>query len=105
MSREVGHLLGRMESGVNWWIGDWLNYGEKYEEAEALEKWEYGTLAHMKWVSGMFQICRRRQNLSWSHHYEVASFEGLTEEEQDALLNRPGRWGSGKLSRPAGGLH
>jgi hypothetical protein len=25
----LGHTLGRMEKAVQWWIGDWLNYGER----------------------------------------------------------------------------
>jgi len=73
----TGDALARMHLATLWWIGDWLCYGERrygqmYDDALALKRWEYNTLAHAKLVAAAFEFWRRRQNLFWSHHREVA---------------------------------
>jgi N6-adenosine-specific RNA methylase IME4 len=79
----------RAESGVMWWIGDLLNYGEKhygdkYTKAVEATGMEYKTLAQAKWVCGAIGFSRRRENLSFAHHAEVAS---LPPPKQDELLS------------------
>jgi hypothetical protein len=74
----IGSTLHSVEGSIQWWIGDWLNYGEqrygeKYSQALEVTDASYQTLAHAKSVASKFEFCRRRQNLSWSHHQEVAS--------------------------------
>ena len=86
---DFGRKLKQVEGAIQWWIGDWLRYGEKtYGEkyAEALEATEYeeGSLRTIKWVSGAVEMSLRRDNLSWSHHKEVAALEP---EEQAKLLD------------------
>ena len=73
---------------INWWLGDWLNYGErKYGEtyAAAVEATGYDepTLMTIKWVSGAVERSIRIEHLSWSHHRIVASMEP---EEQSHWL-------------------
>ena len=52
------------------------HYGDKiYEEAEKILGLDYQTLARLKRISELFEISRRRLNLSWSHHFEVASIK------------------------------
>lgn len=75
----VGEFLERAESGVQWWIGDWLNYGEgqqewgdKYEQAIGMFNRDYSTVSTYKSVAAKVEFCRRKQNLSWSHHATVA---------------------------------
>lgn len=85
----VGKKLNTIEGAVHWWIGDWLNYGEKhYGEtyAQAVEEtgYAYGTVANDKYVSSRIEFSRRRENLSLGHHQTVASLEP---EEQDKLLS------------------
>ena len=46
---------------------------------------EYQMLKAMCWVAGIFEMVRRRTNLSWSHHREVA---GLNAEDQDKWLDK-----------------
>jgi hypothetical protein len=60
-------------------------YGEMYEQAIAATKLSYDHLAPAKLVAKCFEICRRRQNLSWSHHHEVAHLDDPA--EQDRLLD------------------
>lgn len=74
----LGETLQQMERSVMWWIGDWLRFGErKYGEtyAQAVEAtgYAYGTLANAKRVASAYEPSQRSENLSWSHHSEVAA--------------------------------
>ncbi len=88
-----GQVLSHIEKGRMWWIGDWLRYGEQtYGEmySQALDEtgYEYGPLRNAKWVCGQIELSRRRDNLSFAYHQEVAS---LSEEEQELWLNTAAR--------------
>jgi len=85
----IGESLRSLGGGVLWWIGDWLNYGEKnygskYTQVMASTDYDYQTLRDAKWLSSKIELSRRRDNLSWSHHQEVAALEPT---EQDKLLS------------------
>lgn len=87
---EVGRTLGRVGRYNRWWIGDWLLYahgqwGEMYKEAVRVTGYDYGTLRNIVSLAQKFRLSRRRDNLSWGHHAEVAS---LPCEEQDFWLDR-----------------
>lgn len=78
--QEAGKHLKYVESAINWWLGDWLNYGELYWDemyTQALDETDYkeGTLKNIKSVAGKIEFTRRRGNLSYSHHVEIASLE------------------------------
>lgn len=84
-----GVRLGAIGRGVAWWIGDWVNYGnarfgEKYVRAARITGYDLQSLMNMAYVASRFGISRRRENLSWSHHAEVAP---LSEPEQELWLN------------------
>jgi N6-adenosine-specific RNA methylase IME4 len=84
----VGRKLMLIESGIQWAIGDWLaygefNFGEKYAQAIDTTDRDPQTLMNYQWVANKFPISRRRENLTFSHHAEVAA---LTFEQQEALL-------------------
>jgi N6-adenosine-specific RNA methylase IME4 len=86
----IGTVLSAAEGAVHWWIGDWLNYGERkwgemYAQAMDETQFSYKTLAADAWVSQSVQFSRRRENLSWSHHREVAALEP---QEQDYWLDQ-----------------
>ena len=73
-----------------WWFGDWCNfgerkYGEKYSQALEASDYERSTLRQASWVARQIEMSRRLDNLSWSHHLEVAALEP---EDQDRWLNR-----------------
>lgn len=85
----LGQWLRFAEGAVHWWIGDWLNYGEQkwgemYAQAIDATGFDYETLKADKWVSAKIELVRRRTNLSWSHHQEVAAMEP---KDQDELLS------------------
>lgn len=93
--KEAGTQIRRFEGAVAWWVGDWLNYGErrwgeKYEEAAAATGLENGTLRQCKWVAGAVDLSRRRDKLSFAHHQEIASLDPVA---GDALLDEAEREG------------
>lgn len=75
--KTLNHLR-LIEGATQWWIGDWLNYGEhrwgeKYvqavNESEA-QRWRvYAS------VAGKYDMLSRNNSLSWSHHLAVAYIE------------------------------
>lgn len=86
----VGQWFKLAERSVMWWIGDWLAFGEKkygetYSQALEATDYENGSLRNAKWVSSRIEVSRRRENLGWSHHYEVAS---LAPAEQEKWLDK-----------------
>jgi N6-adenosine-specific RNA methylase IME4 len=88
--QDTGRLLGRIGRACQWWIGDWLNYGErrygeKYSQGVEATGLEYQTLANFAWVARRVEPSRRREDLSWGHHAEIAALEP---GEQDRLLEQ-----------------
>ena len=81
---------------VMWWIGDWLRFGDgKWGETSAQAVEDTGrqgqTLLDAQWVASKFvDNSRRREELSWSHHKEVAA---LPPAEADELLDLAEREG------------
>ena len=89
---KAGEQLARYEGGLNWWIGDWLLYGEgkpewgdKYEKAVELFGRELQALKDTKSVSKNVQLSLRNDNLSWNHHKAVSP---LTPAKQKSWLKR-----------------
>ena len=84
-----GKRFARLSSASNWWIGDWIrygnaHYGEKYGAASKTTGYDRQTLMNMAYVSSRFSIERRREGVSWSHHAELAAFP---DAQQDAWLD------------------
>jgi hypothetical protein len=84
----AGRRLGAMGRCGQWWLGDWVSYGnakfgERYSRAARITGYDVQTLMNMVYVGSRFEISRRRENLSWSHHEAVASLE--VDEQEDWL--------------------
>lgn len=77
----IGQRLGVMARCNQWWIGDWIcygdaKYGEKYSRAAKLTGYDVQTLTNYVYVATCFSdVGRRRETLSWSHHEAVAPLE------------------------------
>ncbi len=78
----LGSKLGRAARLANFWIGDWLNYGEsrkeygeKYDEAMNVTHLDNGTLRNYAYVAARVDLSHRHDNLFWQHHVNVASIE------------------------------
>lgn len=85
---QCGQFIRQAKGAVHFWIGDFINYGEsrwgeQYKDAIALTGFDYGTLRNDKWVASRVELSRRRDNLSFDHHVEVADFPP---DEQEELL-------------------
>ena len=85
-----GLRIGNMTRVSNWWVGDWLRYGsarwgEKYGEAARITGLDAKTLRNLAYVASKFDLSRRRDTLTWSHHAELAALAPL---EQDRWLDR-----------------
>jgi len=88
--QQCGAFIHEAEKSVQFWIGDWLNFGEKtwgkrYEEAIQQTGLEYQTLRDYKWVASSMPLSLRNDKLSFYHHRELASLEP---EQQTYLLNK-----------------
>ncbi|MFL5913769.1 MAG: LmbU family transcriptional regulator [Gaiellaceae bacterium] len=87
---QSGRRLGVIGRGTGWWIGDWVHYGnarfgERYVRAARITGYDVQTLMNMVYVASRFAPSRRRPNLSFSHHAELAA---LPTDEQDHWLER-----------------
>lgn len=76
----IGSTLYMIREGLNWSLGDWINYGEaRYGEKYSQMVDETGrsadTLMNIAWVASSIPIEDRRETLSWSHHAEVAGMD------------------------------
>jgi len=86
----AGRRLGAMGRCGQWALGDWIRYGnakfgERYARAARITGYDSQTLMNMVYVSSRFDISRRRENISWSHHEAVAALEC---DQQDQWLDR-----------------
>lgn len=86
----TGRRLGAMSRSSQWWVGDWVRYGserwgEKYAQAAKITGYDVHSLRNMAYVASRFEASRRRDNLTWSHHAEIAPLEL---EEQELWLDR-----------------
>lgn len=86
----IGQRLGALGRCGQWGLGDWIRYGnakfgERYARAARITGYDAQTLMNMVYVASRFEISRRRENLSWSHHEALAS---LQHDGQDYWLDR-----------------
>lgn len=77
---QLGKVLNTYHKSIMWWIGDWLNYGEKtygetYAQVVEATNYSYQTVANAKWIAKQIEFSRRRELLDYAHHQEVAGFE------------------------------
>ncbi|MEU2955659.1 LmbU family transcriptional regulator [Streptomyces xanthochromogenes] len=83
------HIFQIADSSA-WCLGDWLVYGQerysdRYRTGVQAAGLDYQTLRNYAWVARHFELGRRRENLSFGHHAEVAS---LPPEQADTWLDR-----------------
>lgn len=90
--RELLTSLDAMAAGHQFWVGDALVKGEEdldeHEFHQAVAdtiSLEPHTITNYRWVAKSVEASRRREELTWSHHAEVAR---LTPAQQTAMLKR-----------------
>jgi len=77
---DFGQSLQRVEAAIQWWIGDWLNYGENTfgeDYAQAVDEFGYADESRrvFGWVAGRIDADTRVTALSFQHHKIVAARE------------------------------
>lgn len=110
--------LGAIARGHQWWVGDALVFGEEHfgDEQAFAHADELGlephTQTNYRWVASAVAPSRRRDDLSWSHHAEVARLEPRQQRSALAWAAKNGagvrelreyvaiHWPSGDASRP-----
>jgi hypothetical protein len=105
---EIGRRLGRIESGCQWWLGDYVNFGErkkyidreKYDDVVRVTGKNRRTLSLFAWVARRVKSSTRVDDLHWSHHRKVALAD-LTERQQTQWLQRALKedWSKEELGR------
>jgi hypothetical protein len=86
----AGRRLGALGRCGQWGLGDWIRYGnarfgERYSKAAEITGYDVQTLRNMVYVASRFEMSRRRDNLSWSHHEALAA---MATSDQDDWLDR-----------------
>jgi hypothetical protein len=99
----IGKQLSVISDASVWWLGDWLIYGQvtypdHYRRAIVGSGLNYQTLRNYAWVTRKFARARRRENLTFQHHAEVA---GYADHAQDYWLNKAERlhWSRNELRK------
>lgn len=90
-----GKFLAKLQTGSQWWAGDWWNYGvdRQYGEGAALAEragFDYGAIRVYGVVCGAYELLMRINNVSFSHHQLVAN---LSHRERSRWLRRAQRDG------------
>jgi hypothetical protein len=80
-----GSRLGTVSKSTNWWLGDWVRFGQRhydqrYREAAEVTGYDEQTLMNFAYVAGRYDVSRRREGLSWSHHAELAALDAPTQD-------------------------
>ncbi|MFF5364779.1 LmbU family transcriptional regulator [Streptomyces scabiei] len=91
----AGQRIARLADSSAWCLGDWIIYGEsrytdRYRRAVKAAGLDYQTIRNYAWVARRFDHARRRSELSFQHHAEVAA---LAPEQQDYWLDQSRRFG------------
>ena len=87
-----GSLLQAIHKNINWWIGDWIVFGErkfptKYSQAVFITGKSEPTLRNCAWVCSVFPPeDRMYEDLSFTHYLEVAGIKDR--EERLSLLRK-----------------
>lgn len=99
----TGEQLRLITEACQWWVGDWLNYGErnygeKYAQALDHTDYDYGTLATFAWVAKHVEVSTRIETLSWSHHRQVAPL-GPADQDRWLTAAEANEWSVGQLRK------
>ncbi|MBP2707839.1 LmbU family transcriptional regulator [Microbispora sp. RL4-1S] len=101
--QRIGEQISLISDSSNWWLGDWLVYGQKeypdrYRLAVQRTSLDLQTLRNYAWVAKKVDVSRRRPRLSLQHHAEVAA---LSADQQDWWLDQAEHegWSRNELRR------
>lgn len=103
-----GERLARLRTSVQWAMGDWALYGEgrgdwgeTYAQAVNILQYSEQTILNYVWVCNRFEISRRREKLSFTHHSVIAAIAENAIQDKLLDLAIAGHWGSRYLAEVA----
>lgn len=81
----LGDILRNVGGAVQFWIGDWIRFGENkwgemYSQAIETTGLDYQTLMDAVYVARNVEFSLRNENLTWSHHRAVAPVQDREEQ-------------------------
>ncbi len=94
--------MGTLHRSAPWLCADWVNYGEaqygeKYTQALDVTGLSPERLRALSWIGNRYKPARRRPELSFEAHRELAYIKD--DKEQDAILDKAVRegWGAREI--------
>lgn len=92
---QIGIALGTLHRASQWWLGDWIiygeaTYGEKYAQAMESTGLNKDTLRHYVWVCSRVAPSRRVEGLHFTTHAKVAALTPKEQRRWLALAKREG---------------
>jgi hypothetical protein len=99
----IGSRIARHANASAWWLGDWvtfgrMKYGRRYKHAISTTGLDYQTLRNYASVARRFEPSRRRPDLSFQHHAELAALPDVLQDRWLAAA-AAGRWSKAELRR------
>ena len=81
---QLGEMFHTLHRNINWWIGDWLLFGEdkfpdRYSQATHLTGRSDVTLRNCAWVASVYPPEERKYDLSFTHYLEVAGGKNIAD--------------------------
>lgn len=98
---QIGIQLESVTQHIQWWWGDWLNfgesrYGEKYQAAVEKFGLNLNTAQQYAWVAREYETCDRSQ-VSWTHYKVAAGMQDKAERAQVLELAGREHWSVARL--------
>jgi hypothetical protein len=98
----LGARLQAVHKSILFWLGDWLLWGaqsfnEDFSQAIEATGYRNQTLLNAQWVASAVDNSRRRENLSWSHHLEIAALDDPSEQDKLLQLAIDNHWSTREL--------
>lgn len=98
----LGHILARIERASQFWVADWVNYGEgmfgeKASQVIDATGWKLGTIQQYARVAAKIPPERRIPAMSFSHHREVADLQDPSKQRWWLERARVQDWSAHRL--------
>ena len=97
---DIGKQIGNADAACQWWIGDWYNAGHGYGDHEkACDEAgiDYSRARNCGSICQKFEMSRRRDKVSFSHHQEIARIDDISTQEKLLDKCEPGLDGNPEI--------
>jgi hypothetical protein len=86
---DIGRKLYHTGQTMTWWLADWAAYGDReygqLKEFCEIQGMNYQSIRDIAYVAANVELSRRRDNLSFTHHREVAALPAREQSKWLAL--------------------